>query len=141
MSGFVFNWGQKSRKCYEAKNDRCPNCGAPFAIFMVYKYFGLFSIFLTSWGKGYAYGCDGCSILFLLAGDGKKEAEDWVSRVGKSPIPFHHRWGLWLFLVCVMGFGGYTDYSDIRVGKKSENNGMAHKHRGRSECLREECKA
>ena len=116
----IISWGRRSVKLSDGAHHHCQKCDEekPFSIFLQYKVFGLFWIFLTSWSKLYTYCCNVCGKGWELQGEAKAEAEDAVSRLGKSPIPFLHRFGLWMFLCVVMPMGWYMNYSDDKNMKE-----------------------
>lgn len=131
----IINWGRKTVKLSEGTTQHCQKCDAekPFSIFLQYKVFGLLWIFLTSWSKVYTYRCDTCSEGWELQGEAKTKVENAVSRLGKSPIPFLRRFGLWLFLGITMPLGMYFDYSDNKHWEETDtynDRGLAYHNKG-----------
>ena len=97
----IISWGRRSVLLKDGMS-HCPECGedTPFSITLVYKVFGLFWIFLTTWSKTYICHCNECGTGWELEGEAQAEIEHIVSQIGKSPIPFLHRYGLWI-LLCI----------------------------------------
>ena len=110
----VINWGQKSVKIHNTPPRHCLTCGEvrSFSIRLQYGYFGLLCIFLTSWPKKYIYCCDVCEHGYELPEDIQENIEKAVQELGKSPIPWFSRYGLWIFLAVVMVLGAVSSHQD-----------------------------
>ncbi len=110
----IISWGRKSVKISEGGSEYCQKCDAetPFSIFLSYKVFGVFWVFLTSWSKAYTYCCNVCLGGWKLPEEASTKIGNEVSRLGKSPIPFLHRFGLVLFFGVVIAISMYTGYLD-----------------------------
>ena len=131
----VINWGRKSVKISGGSNEYCQKCDAetPFSIFLSYRVFGFFWVFLTSWSKVYTYCCDTCLAGWKLPEEASTKIENEVSRLGKSPIPFLHRFGLGLFLGVTIAISMYTGYSDNKRQEEYDthmNNGKSYSDTG-----------
>ena len=131
----IINWGRKSVKISEGRNEYCQKCDAerPFSIFLSYKVFGVFWVFLVSWSKVYTYCCNLCLKGWKLPEEASTEIENKVLQHGKSPIPFLHRFGLGLFLGVTIAISTYIGYLDDKRQEEFDayiNNGKGYSDTG-----------
>ncbi len=122
----VITWGRKSVKLAQHKSQQCQHCNeeTPFSIHCSYRVFGMLWIFLTSWGKKFTYLCDRCSVGWELPEDTQAELADIISQEG-NPIPFLHRYGLWLFLAVMIPVGAYVGEQDDKDSKQAKKERWA----------------
>lgn len=113
----VINWGRKSVRIHNTAPQHCLTCGdvRPFSIRLQYGYFGLLWIFLTSWPKKYIYCCDVCEHGHELPDDLQASVEKAVQELGKSPIPWFSRYGLWILLAVMVIWGAVSSYQDSQL--------------------------
>lgn len=84
----------------EVQTHHCPVCERerPFHIVLQYRYWHLWFLFALVTKKVYSMSCNICGRGTQLK---PAEAEQFI---GKSPIPFMHRWGLALLVGVVAVF-------------------------------------